>query len=185
MAVYRTLIRTIAQSDLSPANVLVRVNEALSENLQSDMFVTATQAVYDRTTGRLTFCRAGHKALLVYRDASRTLEEFQPRGVAIGFVRGSMFLLRLEEQQIELQRGDTVLFYTDGVTEAKNSEGEEFGVQRLKEVFQQAAQDGAEAVTESIREKLDEFQGEAEQFDDITLVAFTVTKTDGENPSSS
>ena len=104
--------------------------------------------------------------MVVYADGSATLLP-QTDGIALGVLPG----VRFESHTVTLQAGDTVLLYTDGVTEAQNPNGEQYGLQRLRELYREGAPTGAEAATAGIFRAVRGFAGTAPQFDDITCLA--------------
>ena len=137
MALSRTIIRTTAFSGRSPASALIRANEIIlkdshTEGAQSGagMFLTAVYAVLELDTGRLIYANAGHNRPLWRHAADGSVTELD-RGIVLGAFEGIV----LEEQRLDLAPGDTLVLYTDGVTEALNGEGEMFGEERLWDVI--------------------------------------------------
>ena len=127
MALVRTLVRATAQEILSPGEVLRRVNDALIPNARQGMFVTIVYAVLELGTGRLVYANAGHNPPLVVRRKTLELEQLVRCGMALGIEESDP----IEERMVHLDPGDTLIFYTDGVTEARSPQGEFFGESRL------------------------------------------------------
>lgn len=129
MAEMKGAFQALGPLEDSPARLLVRANEALSRSLHRSAFITAVYAILDQERGHLTVARAGHcPPLLAGEDGVRLL---RPGGLGIGLDRGTLFAQTLEEAQQPLQPGDLLLLYTDGLVEARDAAGEEFGYERL------------------------------------------------------
>src|SRR5215203_3474222 len=148
----------------SPGEVLSRVNETLLSRIPTNMFVTCFYAVLEPKSARLSYANAGHD--LPYLWHSTECEELRARGMPLGLMPGMSY----EEKEIELDYGQGVLFYTDGLVEAHDPKGEMFGFPRLRKLI---AEHGEErALGDFLLEQLYSFVGEGwEQEDDITLLA--------------
>ena len=162
----RTLLKGAAIGALEPKNVLKEVNDLLQEDNESSMFVTVLYVVYNTDSGRLTIANGGHNLPLVVRkDGSSELLHLEP-GLALGLLPGFEF----EQADTTLAPSETVVLYTDGVTEAMNSVDEEFGNDRLMQVFSSGppatAQEASDAVFEAVRG----FADGTPQSDDITCL---------------
>jgi sigma-B regulation protein RsbU (phosphoserine phosphatase) len=171
MAMCRSLLRAVALSHESPSKVLAAVNRYLFPDIREDMFISLNYGVLDPETGRMTFARAGHDPALVFRKATGLVEVLRPRGLALGIDQGEVFERVTEDCVVEMESGDCVLFFTDGVKEAVNHLEEEFGMERLAEVFCESAVLGAEEVVKRVQEAVEKFAGEGAQMDDVTIVA--------------
>ena len=123
------------------------------------------------STHEFKLCCAGHPDAIVIRGEDLRCEKKKPRGAALGLLRPSRFRAILEQETIALQPGDTVLLYTDGVTEAMNEQGEQFGEERLCSVARQYAREGPRRLASEIVAAVRRHTGGAAQYDDITLVA--------------
>ena len=115
--------------------------------------------------------RAGHDPALLYRRETGKVELLRSPGLALGVDGGTVFERVTKDQEVTLLHGDCVLFYTDGVREAVDGDDEEFGMERMSEVFSMAAPLGAEAIVSRMQDELRQFTGDGPQMDDITLVA--------------
>ncbi len=171
MAMCRSLLRACALSHDSPSKVLGAVNRYLFPDIREDMFISLNYGVLDPETGRMVFTRAGHDPALVFRKATGLVETLRPRGLALGIDQGEVFERVTEDCVVEMESGDCVLFFTDGVKEAMNSDEEEFGMERLSKVFSESACLGAEVVVKRVQEAVEKFSGEGAQMDDVTIVA--------------
>ena len=120
--------------------------------------------------GDLTLSREGHDAPMMFRAKSGEIETIKPPGLAIGIDAGEVFERVTKDLSLHMESGDCLLLYTDGVCEAVDSKAEEFGKQRLIEIFQEAAPSGAETVVEAVQQGVVSFAGDEPQMDDITLI---------------
>jgi phosphoserine phosphatase RsbU/P len=171
MAMCRSALRSIAIGKSSPAEVLSGVNRQLFPDVREDMFISMAYGILDERTGSLTLARAGHDPALWYRRDKGVVETVRPPGLAIGVDEGAVFDRVTKDMVVEVGPGDCVLFHTDGVREAVGPDEEEFGLERLSEVFLDAAPLGAEMVLMRIQDELRRFTSDGPQMDDITLVA--------------
>jgi len=162
----RTLLKGAAIGAMAPGSVLKEVNNLLTEENEAAMFVTTFYAVYTPETGHVAYANGGHNPpLVVHPDGSSTLLP-GTEGVALGVFPG----LDFDQSATGLSAGDLLVLYTDGVTEAMNAEGEEFGMERLQGVFSETRPDTPEAANKAVFEAVHEFAGETPQSDDITCV---------------
>ena len=162
----RTLLKGAAIGRVTPGDVLSEVNDLLTEDNETIMFVTLLYAVYDPESGDLDYANGGHtNPLLVHVDGSS--EELPlTGGVALGVMPG----LEYRQSEVTLARGDTLILYTDGVSEAMNSKGEEFGVNRLRQIFVDQPPASAKTANEAILQAVADFAGETAQSDDVTCL---------------
>ena len=162
----RTLLKGAAIGRGAPGEVLSEVNDLLTEDNEAFMFVTVVYAVYDPDSGVVTYANGGHNnPLLVHADG--TSEELpMTGGIALGVMPG----LEYKESEVTLAQGDSLILYTDGVSEAMNSEGEEFGVDRLREIFTKNPPTSARGTNEAILQAVHDFAGDTPQSDDVTCL---------------
>ena len=132
VAMIRSAFRTQAPGNPDVRDVLSRVNTFISEDLRRDMFVTCVYGILEVSTKKFQWARAGHETLL-FAHSDHTVEMLSPDGFALGIIGGAEFSDLLEVKTIELHKGDRLLMFTDGLTEAMNSSGEEFGMDRVLE----------------------------------------------------
>ncbi len=171
MAMCRSSLRSVAPGEMSPSKVMGAVNRQLFPDIREDMFISMAYSILDSVTGKLTLSRAGHDPALFFRRKTGKVELLRSPGLALGVDGGTVFERVTRDQEIELQSGDCVLFYTDGVKEALDADEEEIGMERMSESFRMAAPLGAETVLIRMQEELKMFTGDGKQMDDITLVA--------------
>ena len=158
-----------------PGAVLREVNQLLVEDNEATMFVTVFHAIFDPASGRLAYANGGHNPpLVVHADGSA---EALPTssGLALGLTPDVDY----EEHEAELAPGDTVVFYTDGVTEAEDGKNELFGTERLERVFEGAPPQDAEQATRAVFAAVHAFAGGAPQSDDITCLTLHRAGTGG------
>ena len=155
----------------SPGEVLRQVNEALLVRIPLNMFVTCFYAILDPKSGNLTYANAGHDVPYLHRGRGEA-EELRARGMPLGLMPGMGY----EEKEIELDVGEGVLFYSDGLVEAHDPKGEMFGFPRLRALIAEHAQE--RALGDFLMEELYTFVGEGwEQEDDITLLTLERSAT--------
>jgi len=170
MAVTKTMIKTRAMDDPSPSSIVTSVNDEMSEDNPSCMFVTLFIAICDVRTGEFRYTNAGHNPPYIRRKAGQLECLDERHGPIIGAVEG----LAYRESQIELAEGDAFLVFTDGVTEAMDSEGQLYSDSRLERFLEQLTYETARELAGRILASVEEFAGGAEQSDDITIMAFSL-----------
>lgn len=170
----RTLLKGTAIGIPEPGNVLRDVNDLLYEENDTSMFVTVIYAVYSPETGSFMYANGGHNPpLIIHRDGSSTL--LPPiGGIALGIAPGMAF----PQDTLVLDRGDTLMLYTDGITEAMDADREEFGIERMQQVFAARPPANSQEATEMIFEAVHTFAGDTPQSDDITCLTISRTGTD-------
>lgn len=178
MAMCRSVLRSHAAGNPSPSEVLKMVNRQLYPDMKEDMFISIAYFVINHRDQSLTFCRAGHDAPLLYSGADSMITKLNPRGMAIGIDRGEVFDRVCTDFLVNLESGDALVLYTDGVTEAIDRSGFEFGIGRLKESVLASARDGASAIISRVIQDLKDFTGDQAQYDDVTLIAIKKNETE-------
>src|SRR5213594_1878251 len=177
MAICRSVLRAEAARNPSPADVLRKVNRQLYPDIKEDMFISMAYLIlnHERDGDGVTLARAGHDAPLLYKRKSQTVMPIKSPGMVVGIDSGNVFDRLTADFAIPLERGDCLVLYTDGVTEALNTEGDEFGLDRMMESVRASANDGAQAIVKEITQEVRDFTGSAPQNDDITLIAIRKT----------
>ncbi|MCL2182710.1 MAG: SpoIIE family protein phosphatase [Chitinispirillia bacterium] len=166
MVIAKTLIKNTAQSGRRPAEVFERVNDLLCESNDTGMFVTAFMGYLDIPSGRFAYVNAGHNPPALRADGRYSLMKLKP-----GFVLAGMEGIRYTESEITLQKGDALFLYTDGVTETVNSGMAMFGEERMIEAVNRYHGLEIEKFAESLKCEIIDFAGDAEQADDVTMLA--------------
>lgn len=167
MVIAKTLIKNHAQNQEAPGTVFTQTNEQLCEGNDAGLFVTGWMGVLEISTGKFVYVNAGHNPPLLKR-AGGTFEWLKSRP---GFVLAGMEGVRYRENTLQLEPGDRLYLYTDGVTEATNSHEELFGDERLQNALNEYMDLPVEQFLPKIKECIDAFVGDADQFDDITMLA--------------
>lgn len=176
MSVCRSVLRARAPASANPSETLRALNRALCEDLAQDMFVTAAYLVLNVRTRELAVTRAGHEPAWLWRAGAGGPEPIPAEGIALGMGRAETFDAELKETRRILDPGDSVILLTDGVYEAQNAAGEEWGMARLEEALRAAGSCAPEARLASVRSRLMEFVGDAPPYDDMTMVAFRLSR---------
>lgn len=169
MVIAKTLIKNNMQMEKAVEDVLTDSNNQLAENNDELLFVTAWVGVVDLNTGEVAYSDAGHEfALVAHPDGS--VEEIRPakKKMPLAAMEGMTYL----RDDFDLQVGDKLFLYTDGVPEATNASEEQYGMERLKKVLGEHATDLPEDILKAVRQDVDAFVGDAPQFDDLTMLAF-------------
>jgi serine phosphatase RsbU (regulator of sigma subunit) len=167
MALSRTLIRTYAmESGVQPGVALTRANERIRADTESDQFVTLIYGVLEPASGTLIYANAGHNPGYLLRAVDGEVESLTNTGIPLGMFEG----MEWQQAQVQIQPGDVLLLYTDGVTEAQNAANEEYGDNRLITIGQANKGRPSAEIQEAIMTSIDDFVAGAPQFDDITLI---------------
>lgn len=162
----KIMIESKASPGKTPAEILTDVNDAISKNNQAEMFVTMWLGILEISTGRIIAANAGHE----YPSLMKNGQEFQLIKDKHGFVLGGMEGLKYKDYEIELQPGDKLFVYTDGVPEASNKDNELYGTERMLKALNESRKGGPKEILQGVRKSVDDFVEEAEQFDDLTMM---------------
>ena len=175
MAICRSVLRAEAARNPSPADVLRKVNRQLYPDIKEDMFISIAYLILDHERNGITLARGGHDAPLLYKQQSQSVTPIKSPGMVVGIDSGNVFDRITSDFAVPLERDDCLILYTDGVTEALNAEGDEFGLERTTESVRASASDGAQAIVRRIIDDVRNFAGSQPQNDDITLIAIRKT----------
>ncbi len=162
----KTELKTLTEADIPINEVFTIGNADLCEGNDAGMFVTAWQGCVNLDTGVVQYASAGHNPPLV-RHGDGKFEYLRSK---VGFVLAGMDGVKYKMQEMQLSPGDIVFLYTDGVTEATNADNQLFGEERLLETVNSQQFTNVQVLCETVKASVDEFVGEAPQFDDITMV---------------
>lgn len=177
MAMCRGALRSQSRGELSPSAVLRSVNRQLYPDMKEDMFISMAYVVLNRHTGEALLARAGHDAPLLYRAATGEVECLNPKGMAVGIDSGGVFDRFCADFSFRFEPGDLLLLYTDGITEALDAGGGEFGLPRLNAELKDHPAEGAYDTLHRLARSVRSFAGTQPQHDDITLIALRKTST--------
>jgi len=170
MAEIKGIFESLSKTIERPKDILIKANEILWQALDSKSFVSAAYGYFDSKENTLTFARAGHCPLYLLRNNDS--QEIKPSGLGLGLSDKDCFNHTLEEYSIELKENDTIVLFTDGVTEAKNEIMDDFGDKHFLKVLQSNINLTAEELSNKIIQEISVFSSSHEQYDDITLVIF-------------
>ena len=165
MAVTRSLFRNIAAHTAEPQQMVMGINDSLSQNNETSMFVTLFVGVIDLATGSLDYSNAGHDMPLLLTDGEVSLLPCDPN-IPAGVMPGWDYT----RQQRQLKCGTTIFLYTDGLNEAEDISHQQFGMERVTETAKAASNNPRELI-DAMNAAVGQFVGEAEQSDDLTLFA--------------
>jgi serine phosphatase RsbU (regulator of sigma subunit) len=170
MSKIQGILRSLNAFRVPPVELLARANDLLWPDLEPNAFVTALIAVFRPERHKVTVVRAGHLPLYLYRAATHAVERIIPKGMGLGLQFGDAFSSELEEKQIEVRGGDALVFASDGITEAQNELGEEFGEIRLLDILPTVSGQDAMQIRDRILEAVSLFTGQVDRHDDQTIV---------------
>ena len=169
MGIAKAMIKSWAMKTKDPVEIITEAEKMLSDNNPDGLFVTAWLAVIDLATGHVDVCNAGHDHPLIRKDGEYTVEKTE-HGPAMAFLPGVPHV----GSSFDLAPGDRIFLYTDGILEAADSNKERFGVTRLLTTLNEAPAEATdEELIDCVRTAVDDFAGDAPQFDDITMLSFT------------
>ena len=166
MMISKVILQSCAMLGSSAGEILTKTNEAICSNNQVNMFVTVWVGILEISTGRLTAANAGHEYPVLKR-ADGAFEMLKDRH---GFVVGGLAGTRYQEYEIQMNPGDKLFLYTDGVPEATDADRRLFGTERMLSALNRAKDASPEQVLANMRSAVDEFVQQAEQFDDLTML---------------
>ncbi|MDP2362650.1 MAG: PP2C family protein-serine/threonine phosphatase, partial [Ignavibacteria bacterium] len=179
MAEVKGIFSSLSRMIESPKDILIKANEILQDTLNKKNFVSALYGIIDFDKEVLRFARAGHCPALLVRD--NAVETFKPSGIGLGLTNNSLFENHLEEIKIDLKESDTLVFYTDGITESKNKELEDFGDKRFTEILIKNANESVSQIANEVIKDVTLFSRNHFQYDDITLVILKWNKKNNLN----
>ena len=167
MVIAKTLIKNQAQQGKCPSEILYNVNNQLCEGNEAEMFVTVWLAIIELSTGRGVAANAGHEHPAIRRANGQYELVVYRHAPAVA----AMENIRFREHEFELHPGDALFVYTDGVPEATDARDELFGTERMLEALNREPEADPQALLGNVREAIDGFVGDADQFDDITMLS--------------
>lgn len=170
IALFRSLFRNYAFRYQSPAKVLIEINNWLYGEIKEDMFITALYAIISPNEGKLVWSRAGHEPILFYSHKEQAVHAFSGMGVMMGMTFGNDFDSYLEENEINVDPGDIITLYTDGVIEAQNKNGCEFGRDNVCHVIKANSNRPAKDIMDGIISQVRKFSSSPNFSDDLTLI---------------
>ncbi len=170
MSKIQGVLRSLHGFGLSPAELFIKANQLLYQDLERKAFFTAIGARFELKGRRLVIARAGHLPLYRYNNKTKRVEAILPRGLGLGLDDKGHFNSELEEQTIDYSAGDTFLFITDGITEAFNPSGQQYGESTLMRVFSENISRDSFSIRNTILDSVATFTSNGTQYDDQTIV---------------
>ncbi len=168
MAEMKGVFESLSKTINSPKEILIKANQILKKTLDKKVFISAAYGVIDFKNEVLTLSRAGHCPLLLIRE--NKIEHLRPAGIGLGLDFTDNFENQLEEINVDLEENDLLVLYTDGITEAKNSEMEDFGEQQFEELLIENSSSDVDEISNKVIKDITLFSQNNSQHDDITLV---------------
>ncbi|UCC38997.1 MAG: SpoIIE family protein phosphatase [Candidatus Aminicenantes bacterium] len=181
MAVTKTLLKASATKDLRPDEIILKINDELSQDNESCMFVTLFFGIFNAKTGEILFTNAGHNPPLLVKKGEKPAYLDQSGGVAVGAVEGMSF----KTEKMNLEPGEYLFMYTDGVTEATNKAEELFSEDRLKAEISIIQKEPIQSLVSEIMKKITSFSQGMPQADDITMMVLKFHGQSSKNVSDS
>lgn len=173
-AIYMTLTKGIlqahAEENISPKNVLAKVNKLLYKTIEKNSFVSMFYSILDIDKHSLLYARAGHNPAIFSSSKSEGAHYLMSKGIALGLEEGTIFTNTLNEETIQLEAGDVIVLYTDGFTEAMNEKRELYGESRFTKLIQENKYLSAQQILDLILKEVHKFTGHHPQHDDMTIV---------------
>jgi serine phosphatase RsbU (regulator of sigma subunit)/anti-sigma regulatory factor (Ser/Thr protein kinase)/transposase len=173
MTMIRTALRMEARGNRSASDVMSKMNAFVTEDMKKGMFVTMFYVVLDSVNRVVTYASAGHNPMILYRGESDATYFLKPKGIPVGInvPDEELFKKTISVEKLTLRQDDMLVIYTDGITEAMNTEREQFGEGRLLAAIKKHGHGTAQEFADALNREIREFTGGAPQNDDITLVA--------------
>jgi sigma-B regulation protein RsbU (phosphoserine phosphatase) len=170
MTMARSILRSLAPGNTSPRHVLSELNRHLFSDIQQEMFISLAYLTLDQKNKKLSLTRAGHEPIIYFNHQESSIKLLRPQGIVLGMEAGPLFTSTLEEVLLVLKEGDILALYTDGVTEAQDNEGNEFGYEALIEAIHSSSHMSAQEIANHVMARILRFTGNIPQRDDTTLV---------------
>ena len=166
MMLSKRILEDLARQERTPSTILEKANDLLCDNNQAEMFVTVWLGILEISTGKLTAANAGHEFPAICKKGG----SFELYKDTHGFVVGGMEGVHYKGYDLQLNPGDKLFVYTDGVPEATDGSGEMFGTDRMITALRSCTDNTPEEILQGVRNAVDSFVGDAEQFDDLTMM---------------
>jgi sigma-B regulation protein RsbU (phosphoserine phosphatase) len=170
MSQMKGIFHSLAQDCVEPDVFMIKANQALVYCLERGSFISATFFTIDTQEKKIHYARAGHCPLLVYNAEKNETSFFRDKGIALGMIKNRSYSNYIKSNTFDYRPGDIMVLYTDGITEAKNAKGEEFGYERLASVLLEVKDETAKKIQEHLINRLYEFTGTSNINDDYTTV---------------
>ncbi len=170
MAELKGIVNAFARQYEHPDALLKKVNQTLYQNVDRQTFVSMIYAIVNAKQRSIRFCRAGHNPPIYYSRRRDELMELQTKGIGLALDSGKIFDRMIEEKELHWEQGDFIFFYTDGLVEARNPRGEEFGEKRLMELLWKMRERPAMEIRQAIVQEVQHFSSGTAPHDDFSIV---------------
>lgn len=181
-AFYMTLVKGIFQSyaetSFSPKEVLIKLNSLIYRTIEKRSFITMTYVIFDYKTGKMLMARAGHEPAVYFSSYSDPVKLLQPKGIGLGLESGEIFSQSIIEQEVELNPGDSLLLYTDGLTDQKDKNNIDLGIDKFLEIIKKYKNVNQEDFSKSLLAEIRNYKNNSPQYDDITFIKLTRNTSD-------
>ena len=171
MVMIRTIVHLIADKIQSTSEALEWINSGIAGQIAIEHFATLAYVTYDSSSGMLEFSSAGHLPLLICRGSSSPCDEIGEIGIPLGIDETEQY----QNESVQLESGDSIVLYTDGITEAENEKGQYFGKENLIAFLKAHSGEGPTEITKELQKHLNSFTGKREQSDDQTFCIMKVS----------
>jgi len=175
MTLVKGFLKALSRRVTSPAELLKELNILFFENAKRDAFISMAYGVFDAENKTLNLARSGHNPVIIYQKSADEIKVVKTEGLALGLEKGTLFNKMMQETRIEINTGDIILFYTDGLSEARNKLGEEFGEEKLYQSIIHNANNSAEKILHELFSEVKRFSRGQAQHDDMSAVVVKVT----------
>jgi len=170
MIMIRTVIQLIAGAKRDASTIVSWINRGITGKIEIDHYATLSFLTYDPETGDIEYCNAGHHPLLVFRQKNHTFQTIDTPGLPIGIEAATKY----EHKRTKLEKGDSLFMYTDGIIEAMDTKGNQYGYESMVRFIEKNPNNNPSGMTEGIRDEVRKFTGKAKQHDDQTLLVLGV-----------
>jgi serine phosphatase RsbU (regulator of sigma subunit) len=174
MAELKGIIKSLSTIYASSKDLLNHTNNVLMEHLEKKSFITAGMLHFDLEKKIATHLRAGHGPMIYYSSEEDKISYHVPKGIGLGLVKEKIFFSTTEEEKIDLASGDIFVLYTDGLNEARNIFGHEYGDERIGEIVSENLTNSAAEIKNAILDDVIKFAGKAKMHDDMTLAVIKI-----------
>jgi len=175
MVMVRTFLHSLAQMQKSVLKMLMGLNNFIYENSDESKFMTAVLAKWDVETGIIQLTGAGHETVLIYKSQKDEVEEFNAGGTILGISLEHDIIDMFEEHVIQLDENDFILIFTDGVTEARNRQKEDYGLEKVKDIMFANKNESIETIIDNLYKHILDFMSGADPHDDTTIIGYKRT----------
>jgi phosphoserine phosphatase RsbU/P len=170
MSQMKGIFHSLAQHCIDPDEFMMRANQALIYCLERGSFISASFFIVNTESKKVHYSRAGHCPVLYYHAHNNVTEYFRDKGIALGMVRNKSYSSFIQAYSFDYRSGDIMVLYTDGITEAKNDKGDEFGYERLAQTLIEVKEQSPKQIQEHLIARLYEFSGTKNINDDYTTM---------------